>query len=121
TRELDQAYGVLGSHNYFQRIKASVLLRVINQVAPKGEPLKILDLGAGTGTLLSALPAYHFRVGAEPELDLISQMPATPKQYCVVNASGLALPFQDGCFDIVYMAGVLHHVGNNNLAVVLNE
>ena len=28
TRELDQAYGVLGSHNYFQRIKASVLLRV---------------------------------------------------------------------------------------------
>jgi len=121
TKEMDEAYGVLGSHDYFQEVKASALLRMIQQLVPKGEPLKILDVGAGTGTLLSALPALHFRVGAEPEPDLIRQMTAGAKEYCMIHASGLDLPFRDDCFDVVYMASVLHHVENKNLSPLLNE
>ena len=120
TRNIDQAYGVLGSYDYFQELKASVLLNTMKQLTPKGESLKIRDLGAGTGTLLSALPAVHFRVGVEPETELISQMPAGQGP-CVVNASGLALPFEDACFDLVYMACVLHHVQNKELAPMLKE
>jgi SAM-dependent methyltransferase len=118
--ELDRAYGVLGSHDYFQHLKAAVLERTMAKFAGGGR-LKVLDVGAGTAALLRRLPARHLRIGVEPDGEMIRQVAAAAKDYAVIHASGVELPFADGTFDIVYLADVLHHVGNRDRVPLLRE
>jgi SAM-dependent methyltransferase len=119
--EIDRTYGAFGDHDYFQQIKADALVRILNEFNGDGRPLRILDLGAGVGTMLSALPSEHLRVGVEPDRQMLDQIGGGARTFDVVGALGTSLPFVDDSFDVVYMANVLHHVEPPELLPLLRE
>jgi ubiquinone/menaquinone biosynthesis C-methylase UbiE len=83
----------------------------------------VLDVGCGTGRTLAYLTENHSEVavyGIEPVSQLLKV--AAEKgiaRTCLVNGSGLDLPFRSGSFDVVVECGVLHHV--REPARVVNE
>ena len=73
----------------------------------------VIDLGCGTGRF-SELLAVHFGVqviGIDPSLKMLDQARRKPAIGDVVYCQGLAeaLPFTDGCADLVFMSMVYHH------------
>jgi ubiquinone/menaquinone biosynthesis C-methylase UbiE len=73
----------------------------------------IIDLGCGTGRF-SELLAGHFSaqvIGIDPSLKMLDQARRNPAIGNVVYCQGLveALPFRDGCADLVFMSMVYHH------------
>jgi ubiquinone/menaquinone biosynthesis C-methylase UbiE len=79
----------------------------------RAEVSLIIDLGCGTGRF-SELLATHFRVqvtGIDPSLKMLDQARRKPAIGNVVYCQGLAeaVPFRDGCADLVFMSMVYHH------------
>jgi ubiquinone/menaquinone biosynthesis C-methylase UbiE len=73
----------------------------------------VIDLGCGTGRF-SELLAAHFGVqviGIDPSLKMLNQARRKLTSDNVVYCQGLAeaLPFRDGCADLVFMSMVYHH------------
>jgi ubiquinone/menaquinone biosynthesis C-methylase UbiE len=73
------------------------------------QDLRLLDVGCGTGRMLSELG--HF--GAEAGLDLSDEALAFCRRRgldCVLKSSVLQLPFPDATFDVVTALDVIEHV-----------
>jgi ubiquinone/menaquinone biosynthesis C-methylase UbiE len=73
----------------------------------------IIDLGCGTGRFSELLTA-HFGVqvvGIDPSLKMLDQARRKPMVGSVVYCQELAeaVPFRDGCADLVFMSMVYHH------------
>jgi ubiquinone/menaquinone biosynthesis C-methylase UbiE len=73
----------------------------------------VIDLGCGTGRF-SELLAAHYGVqviGIDPSLKMLDQARRKPTIGNVVYCQGSAeaLPFRDGCADLVFMSMVYHH------------
>jgi ubiquinone/menaquinone biosynthesis C-methylase UbiE len=73
----------------------------------------VIDLGCGTGRF-SELLAAHFGVqviGIDPSLKMLDQARRKLTSDNVIYCQGLAeaLPFRDGCADLVFMSMVYHH------------
>jgi len=73
----------------------------------------IIDLGCGTGRFLELLAA-HFGVrvmGIDPSLKMLDHARRKLTSENVVYCQGLteAIPFRDGCADLVFMSMVYHH------------
>ena len=73
----------------------------------------LIDLGCGTGRF-SELLAAHFGVqviGIDPSLKMLDQARRKPAIGNVAYCLGLAeaVPFRDGCADLVLMSMVYHH------------
>jgi ubiquinone/menaquinone biosynthesis C-methylase UbiE len=83
----------------------------------------ILDVGSGTGRALrqlkSHLPQQVRIVGVEPSAELRAvgheRHGLAPDE--LIDGDALALPFQDGAFDIVCATAVLHHIRDHRRAV----
>src|SRR5215831_3629719 len=74
---------------------------------------RVIDLGCGTGRF-SELLAGHFSaqvIGIDPSLKMLDQARRKPAIGNVVYCQGLAkaLPFREGCADLVFMSRVYHH------------
>jgi ubiquinone/menaquinone biosynthesis C-methylase UbiE len=79
----------------------------------RAEMSLVIDLGCGTGRF-SELLAAHFGVqviGIDPSLKMLDQARRKPTIRNVVYCQGLAeaVPFRDGCADLVLMSMVYHH------------
>ena len=90
--------------------------RILREIFAVGDPagLRVLEVGAGTGRDSVALA----RAGAEVitldyaprSLELIRQAAtAADVEIGMVGGDGLALPFADGSFDLVFHQGLLEH------------
>jgi len=81
---------------------------MISHVPPGAE--RILDLGCGTGFFLAELERKH--PGAVG-LDISHEMLKVSDEYVpgarLVTGDAEKLPFQKGCFDVVFCKGSLHH------------
>jgi len=70
----------------------------------------ILDLGCGTGFFLAELEAKH---PGSVGLDISHEMLKVSNEYVdnarLVTGDAEKLPFQPGCFDVVFCKGSLHH------------
>ena len=78
----------------------------------------VLDVGAGTGTVIRALQGRAHVVGVEPVKELREQGHRNgidPSQ--LVDGNGYELNFPDGSFDLVCEFAMLHHVKYPNRVV----
>jgi ubiquinone/menaquinone biosynthesis C-methylase UbiE len=80
----------------------------------KNEPLKVLDLGCGDGVSEIFMQKYFSRWQVQG-IDVSKESIEMAKQQVLPNAvfnvyDGINIPFADNSFDIVFVAGVLHHV-----------
>jgi SAM-dependent methyltransferase len=79
----------------------------------RAEMSRVIDVGCGTGRF-SELLAGHFGVrviGIDPSLKMLDQARRKPAIGNVAYCQGAAeaLPFRDGCADLVFMSMVYHH------------
>lgn len=84
------------------------------QAYEKNEPLKVLDLGCGDG-VSEIFIQKHFSRWQVQGIDVSKESIEMAKQQNLPNAvfnvyDGIHIPFADNSFDIVFVAGVLHHV-----------
>lgn len=78
------------------------------------KPARILDLGAGDGTCLSFFSRYFsdaelFGIDvSEKSIEEAKAKGIGRAELTVYN--GKDIPYQDGCFDVILVATVLHHI-----------
>lgn len=87
--------------------------------------LNILDIGCGDGTTAVCMAALFpgclitgIDVSAE-SIEMANKKEIRGAVFSTYN--GLAVPFTEGCFDLVFIAGVLHHVDAVVQTSVLQE
>lgn len=90
--------------------------------------LRILDVGTGSGDLLSAAvrrTSEWGRPAVAVGLDLHAATLAVARTRTtgipLVRGDGLRLPFTDGAFDLVHLGMVLHHMDGDALPGLLRE
>jgi ubiquinone/menaquinone biosynthesis C-methylase UbiE len=94
---------------YFARMKVELLQRY-----EKNDPVKVLDVGCGDGATASFMQA-HFSNWQVWGIDVSEESIRMAKNKDLTNAvfavyDGSNMNFKDENFDIVFIAGVLHHV-----------
>ncbi len=97
-----------------RRARASSARRILESTRPlRGS--RVVDVGAGDGTVLLAFADASLRVGVDVDAALLerarkqSEGVAPP---CIVLADAAALPFTDRSFDVALLYDVLEHVGS---------
>lgn len=86
------------------------VVQFVRKHFPQQDALKVLDLGAGQGSLSLKLKQAGFDVRA---CDLDVDNFRVPDIECLqVDANG-ALPYEDACFDLVVSVEVVEHIENH--------
>lgn len=74
---------------------------------------RVLDVGCGTGRLLSHLPSAEYeRFGIDISLGMVQQAIQRDSLLQCMRGSATELPFPDDTFDVVFCAAVLHHLAH---------
>ncbi|HRQ36334.1 MAG TPA: class I SAM-dependent methyltransferase [Chloroflexota bacterium] len=97
------------------RYKALPYFAVEKEVMQRPESQLILDLGCAAGWNMSRFRQY----GRAPcGIDVVPERVTLAAHHGpVAIASGLALPFANATFDVIYIQHVLHHIGDVNQAL----
>ena len=114
-QDLEKA-ALRGEPSYVWRAGQQRRLEMIAEAA--GERIKgnILDNGCGIGMYVKHLNIYGGKVlGLEFEFDRAKK--AAENSTMIVNASGEALPFPNGYFDLILSHEVIEHVPDDRLAI----
>jgi arsenite methyltransferase len=90
----------------------------------RGDPPIVLDAGCGAGNAASLLFASHWQdiryvgVDISDAVDIARETiePVAPESM-FMQADLMALPFEDGAFDVVLSEGVLHHTPSTRHAI----
>jgi ubiquinone/menaquinone biosynthesis C-methylase UbiE len=111
-------------HGWFgeERAMRSSMLPAIADL--RQDRVSVLDVGAGSGSLLSKLtewiPGRSLSLtGVEMSLDAARSIKSHALQACI--ADGLQLPFSDGSFDYAYCTLLLHHLDEEDAILLLRE
>jgi SAM-dependent methyltransferase len=105
------------AHEYDASLPAHVVehylrkrVRYVEAHCPRGRGL---DVGCGTGVLASRLAAAGYAMtGADPSDGMLGVLRSRAPQVEAVQASGTALPFEDGTFDLVLSVATMHHIAD---------
>ncbi|MCH7813374.1 MAG: methyltransferase domain-containing protein [Planctomycetes bacterium] len=98
--------------DFFHRIKADLVTELVTRRLPGRSPmlLRVLDVGCGTGSLLTHPDARFGHVrGCDPSRRMVR---AAGAQACYMP-SPMQLPFDVGSFDVIVCACVYHHIEPN--------
>jgi SAM-dependent methyltransferase/GT2 family glycosyltransferase len=104
-----------GIHAERRALLAAVLARLVPEDGAR--PPRVLDLGCGRGDLLDELVAAGIPAGAVVGVDLLEDRLASARDrgLATVLASGGALPFAHGTFDLVTAFTLVSSVGDDDL------
>lgn len=73
------------------------------------QPLRVLDLGAGTGRIGKAfVDGSNLYVGIDSSFAMLREYLAHSPTACLLQSDGARLPFADGAFDVVMLMQVLN-------------
>lgn len=81
-------------------------LPILRQASGR-QPIRLLEVGAGTGFQAKVLAEAGFEVSA---IELASSPYRDERVFPVLDYDGVNLPFEDESFDIVFSSNVLEHV-----------
>ena len=116
-----QTHSMFGKDNRFNPRRVAALPAVrrffVESVRPLIRPSdRVLDFGCGPGSfLLCVAPLCREAVGADISEGFVAQAQAAIAEAGLTNARALhteplALPFDDGEFDVLLMVDVVHHL-----------
>ena len=105
---------------YFAEVKVRLLQQFEND-----ESIKVLDIGCGDGATELFMQRY-FSNWSVNGVDISEKSIIEAKKRGLSNAifsvyNGTRVPVQDECFDIVFVAGVLHHVEYKFHSAIVKE
>jgi len=105
---------------YFAEMKVRLLQQFEND-----ESIKVLDIGCGDGATELFMQRY-FSNWSVNGVDISEKSIIKAKKRGLSNAifsvyNGTRVPVQDECFDIVFVAGVLHHVEYKFHSAIVKE
>jgi SAM-dependent methyltransferase len=123
--EIDKALRFSGkSHDFFTRVKADNLVRLLSEHFGSGKPLSVLDIGCGIGSihpiLLDRWPLLQLS-GIDVARAVIAD--ARKKQPDVLYDlyDGNALPYPTATFDAAFTICVMHHVPSAEWSGFMSE
>lgn len=97
-------------HQYLHSIREFELRRVLRDfpsTSRNGRPVRILDIGAGTGYQAALIEQLGYEVIA---IDVPGSAYANERVRPIIEYDGHALPFDTGSIDVVFSSNVLEHV-----------
>ncbi|MCD6521638.1 class I SAM-dependent methyltransferase [Candidatus Calescamantes bacterium] len=92
--------------------------RLVQRFTPPCRNLKVLDIGCGTGAILTLFPERNVGVDREFLALKIAQRRGFKN---LINGDAQSLPFKDKTFDYAIIFQVLYHQGVKNEEKVLKE
>jgi len=114
---------IAGYYDKVRPMPSGPWLSKIMEYGKIGANSVVLDVGCGTGRFpLGILTAKNCMIYAlEPSIEMLKQAVTKDKSRNIlwIRGDGQKLPFQDNCFNCVYMTLVIHHIENKE--TVLRE
>lgn len=108
----------------FSDLTATTMEKIFREVLANSINVEsILEIGCNTGhnfIPLSKIGKFEL-IGIEPQEEAIKIAKVKSVPATIIKGSGFDIPFINGYFDLVYSAGVLMHVENESLNLILNE
>ena len=115
--DLDRLLGPLGATTLeFAKAKADWLETMTQPHLGPARRLSILDVGCGTGNVTHFLQdRFGEVVGADVSKGLLPEARQKAPRAQFVEMPEGKIPFEDGRFDVVFCAGVMHHIQDADL------
>jgi ubiquinone/menaquinone biosynthesis C-methylase UbiE len=111
-KTMDNALSLSGEDSaFFARYKAEKLAQWFAPLLD--EPITILDFGCGDGLMTLFVKSLFTKAtvfGVDPSHDSIEKAQQSEDGITFMGTNGKDLPFQDQSFDLIYAAGVFHHI-----------
>jgi pseudaminic acid biosynthesis-associated methylase len=84
---------------------------------------RVLEVGSNVGNQLLCLKDMGFKNlhGVEPQGYAVEYSKKRARGVNIVQGDAFDLPFEDGCFDIVFTSGVLIHIHPENIEKAIRE
>lgn len=97
--------------DFYTRIKADYLRKIVQRHLPDTYPVRILDVGCGHGYIHPMLRSFGYDItGVEVAADVLDLARQENPDNRYVAYDGNRLPFEDKSFDLVLAICVMHHV-----------
>ncbi len=114
----DHLVGEAGDFNPFTERGWDTLAARFARAVPSRGPLRVLDVGCGTGRSRRIYRARSgFYTGIDLSLGSLGLARRREQDASWLQADALRLPFRDGSFDVVAFSSVLHHVPDRRIAL----
>lgn len=108
-KDLEDMSAVESDHWWFTGKRLFMRRLLGDRLHGKGRPLRILDVGCGTGANSVELSAYGEVIACDRSLDALG-MAAGRSVRRLCAASAPALPFATGSFDVITAYDIIEHV-----------
>lgn len=112
----------------YRQIRNEALADMIGESAGKNNPLRILEVGCGTGmtlTYLASLPANHELHGLDFSATMLSQARQKTRKldnpYRLAQGDSFGLPFRGNVFDVVYSTRFIHQFRHDDKKRIYQE
>jgi SAM-dependent methyltransferase len=96
-----------------RRVKALKIERLMAMRPPVGRALRLLEIGCGSGAIAHYFATQSGFACDVDAIDVVDQRQVT-EGYAFRVVDGVALPFEDACFDAIISNHVIEHVGERD-------
>jgi SAM-dependent methyltransferase len=112
--EFYRDYFEIEERHWWFRGRRAIFLRLLDRYLPQGDPgeRRLLDVGCGSGAMLTHLERYGSPTGIESDDEAVRQSRQRGID-AVKLADAPPLPFEDESFDLVTALDVLEHVDDD--------